>query len=106
MNLGPERIASADLNVTIVASITKVCPVKDEIDTGSVTLAYRTHGQAIELHHLARFLGSFRNMNISHEDVTRQIAIYTGCHVETTWMTAGMEVRCAVLREPINAKGA
>jgi NADPH-dependent 7-cyano-7-deazaguanine reductase QueF len=94
------RIAAADVTVTITASVTKRCPVKNEVDEGTATITYRTHGEAIELHDLADYLSSFAGTHMSHEDFTEELAEYTGAHVSTTWGTAGMEVRCEVLREP------
>jgi NADPH-dependent 7-cyano-7-deazaguanine reductase QueF len=94
------RISAADVHVTITAPVRKLCPVKNETDDGMATLTYRTHGEAIELHDLAEYLGSFAGTHMSHEDFTEELADYTGAHVSTTWGTAGMEVRCEVLRQP------
>lgn len=95
------RIPTADVNVTLTAPVTKLCPVKDETDTGTVTITYRTHGYAIEFHSLAAYLAEFTTRHLSHEDFTAQIAEATGGDVSSTWTTAGIEVTCAVLREPV-----
>jgi NADPH-dependent 7-cyano-7-deazaguanine reductase QueF len=100
------RIPTADVSVTITAEVRKLCPVKNETDHGTAVFEYRTNGQAIELHDLAEYLGSFSGTHMSHEDFTAEIAEYTNTHVTTTWLTAGMEVRCEVLREPVHTEGA
>lgn len=94
-----ETIPAADVTVTIVAAVTKLCPVKDETDTGIVTIVYRTSGEAFELHALRAYFDGFTDRHLSHEDFTAEVADATGGDVTSLWATAGMEVTCAVVRE-------
>lgn len=90
-----KRIASADVTVTITAPVSKLCPVKDERDNGTVTITYCTDGSAFELHDLAGYLRSFRDRHLSHEDFTHEIAEHLAAAVTSSWTTAGMTVACA-----------
>lgn len=85
-----------------------LCPFVQEIDRGLVTIGWDTDGWTIELHSLAAYLESFREREISHEDLTEELrAELSGRHgitnvtVETEWNTAGLGVTCAVPGEPL-----
>lgn len=107
MSTAVARIPTADVRVSISAPVKKLCPVKDEKDAGWVTIAYRTGGEAIELHGLAELLATFADRRLSHEDFTAELADALNADVSSRWMTAGMEVVCdAVLRESVNPDGA
>jgi NADPH-dependent 7-cyano-7-deazaguanine reductase QueF len=95
-----EQILTADVDVTITAPVTKLCPVKDETDHGTVTLTYRTHGNGLELHAVAAYLDTFTTRHLSHEDFTAEVANATGCTVTSSWTTAGMTVTCSSLETP------
>lgn len=95
-------IPAADSLVTITAPVVKQCPVKHETDDGTVTITYRTGGAAFELHDLAEYLETFAGRHVSHEDFTAAVATELSADVTSTWHTAGMEVRVAVLRQPVN----
>lgn len=89
------------VRVTVTAPIRHLCPFKDEIDDGELTLAWRTDHSTVELHSLRLFLGAFADARISHEEVVSEIwgAMnrvdgIRGVSVSTSWRTAGMEVSC------------
>lgn len=98
----PQIVAcSVGAMVSITSPIAHHCPFKDEIDEGTVVLAWWTdEGQTIELHSLAAYLAEWRTAELSHEDLTDRIGhdlTALGVEVvsvETIWETAGMEVRC------------
>jgi NADPH-dependent 7-cyano-7-deazaguanine reductase QueF len=99
-----ERVSAATVTETVTAAVTKLCPVRDETDEGTVTIVYTTRDGALELHALAAFLASFADQRMSHEDFTAWVADATGGNVTSRWVTAGMEVTCAVVREPIQGQ--
>jgi hypothetical protein len=87
--------------VTVTGPVTKRCPYRDEIDEGTVTMTFLVlSGDAPELHGLAEQIAAGLNEKVSHEDYTR--AMWATWfpkglrRVETTWTTAGMEVRVAL----------
>lgn len=88
------RIPAPDVKVRITADVAKLCPVKDEIDTGTVTLTYQTEGSALELHGLRAYLDRYATVRLSHEEFTRRVADDTGAEVESAWTTADMKVTC------------
>lgn len=90
-------------NVTLSATgnIRHLCPFKNEVDHGTVTITWTVAGQTLELHALAAWLDEFRDARTSHEDLTSDIAtaiaILPGVadvRVATTWDTAGLAVTC------------
>lgn len=81
-----------DCLVVVTAPVTKMCPVKNEVDEGTVTISYQTHGKAIELHDLAAYLATFSDRHISHEEFVHLVARETGAEVSSIWATAGMSV--------------
>lgn len=96
-----ERIPAPLVTKTITAAVVKLCPVKDETDEGTVEITYRTASGAFELHDLRAHLDTFIERHISHEDFTAEIATTFGADVVTRWVTAGMEVTCAVDGQPV-----
>lgn len=93
---------SSDVTVSVTADLRHLCPHVAEIDYGTTTIAWRVNGQTYELHSLAEYLRGFKDAAISHEQITDRIrhdlSVVVGIEllsVETTWETAGMEVRCA-----------
>lgn len=92
----------ADVHMTATCSVTHLCPFKDEVDRGGVTVKWSTNGRTFELHALAAYLQAFAEERISHEDLTdrfrRTLAFapgVTGVEVTTVWETAGMGVTCS-----------
>lgn len=92
----------SDVTVTITAPITHRCPVVDEIDSGHIAITWRIAGQTYELHSLAAYLRDFKDSALAHEELTdrirHELSVVSEIEllsVETTWLTAGMEVRCA-----------
>lgn len=98
---------SSDVTVSVTADLRHLCPHIDEVDNGTVTIAWRVNGGTYELHSLAEYLREFKDSRISHEQITDRIrhdlSVVDGIElvsVETTWDTAGMEVRCATTPIP------
>lgn len=88
------RIAAPDVQVTLTAPVRKLCPVKDEVDEGTVTLSYRTGRLgALELHDLAAYFAGFTGRHLSHEEFTFEVARATGAEVSSSWETAGITYR-------------
>lgn len=92
----------SDVAMTVTAPLIHLCPYKDEVDHGTVTITWNTQDNTLELHDLASLLHSFSDQKISHEEITRKLKVWLSClpgidliSVETTWDTAGMEVRCS-----------
>lgn len=102
-------VASAPgVHVTVTAPIRHLCPFKDEIDDGRLTLSWRTDHSTVELHSLRSFLGVFADARISHEEVTSEIwgamnrvGGIRSVSVSTAWRTAGMEVQCSISPTPV-----
>lgn len=88
--------------LTVTADATHRCPFVDEVDHGTVQISWRTCGQTIELHSLARYLADYADVEISHEEFTDCIRVdlehVTGIEVlsvTSVWTTAGMGVTCS-----------
>lgn len=97
----PELVAADDtVTVTAHAQVKHLCPFKEEIDTGTVTIVWTCNGFTIELHSLADYLTAFTTQPISHEDLTALIAAdlqtvgrgITINSVTTRFTTAGLTV--------------
>lgn len=92
----------SDVIVTATFPLVHRCPHVEEVDEGSVTIAWRVEGETYELHSLREYLDGFKDAELSHEQITSRI-----CHdlsvvprisiieVITAWSTAGgtVEVR-------------
>jgi NADPH-dependent 7-cyano-7-deazaguanine reductase QueF len=112
----PTVVASpAGVRVKITRPLTHRCPFIEETDEGTVEITWVTAAHTIELHSLAGWLGEFARHAISHEDITatiqRTLDRLPGVEqvaVATRWETAGceVEVRGALLREPVDTQGA
>lgn len=83
---------------TVTAKVVKLCPFRDEVDHGTVTLTFDSDDLP-ELHAVAADLGDYRGVKLTHEEFTRRVLDnYAGracVAVESTWQTAGLDVRCA-----------
>lgn len=63
----------AAVTVTATAPIRHLCPFKDELDQGTVTIVWDCNGHTIELHSLAAYLDGFYAEKISHETLVDEI---------------------------------
>lgn len=105
-------VSSANgLRVTATFPVTHRCPFRDELDEGTVTVSWTTtHHLTIELHSLAAYLTEFRDLAISHEDLTARLLddlqsagqgrspfSVTEVEVSTAWTTAGAAVTARAL---------
>lgn len=105
MNLTVED--SSDVVMVADAPLSHRCPHRDERDEGRVRITWRILGRTIELHALRGYLDAFSASRLSHEEITDAIRNDLSClpeveliAVETTWTTAGMEVRCSTSPTP------
>jgi NADPH-dependent 7-cyano-7-deazaguanine reductase QueF len=103
----------APASVSVTAPLTHLCPFRDEIDEGTVTISWDVAGGTLELHSLRRYLDRFRASKLSHEEATARIfhdlSSEVGVRllsVSSTWSTAGMEVAVEVLRDTLKLNGA
>lgn len=104
--LGPTE----PVTMTATAPLHHQCPFVHEADNGTVTITWSTCGKTIELHSLRQYLEAFRELEISHEELTDRIrydlegvqGIYA-LNVETTWETAGMGIKCSTSPTPAAA---
>lgn len=92
----------SDVTMTVTAPLTHLCPHVDEVDNGTITLTWRVNGYTLELHSLREYLNGFKYAEVSHEEITdlirHEMSVTPGVEVvsvETTWDTAGMEVKCS-----------
>lgn len=92
----------ADISMTATSPIQHLCPFMDEVDNGTITINWVTGGATFELHALRAYLDAFKDLRISHEELTerirRELSQAHGIDlltVRTSWTTAGMEVRCS-----------
>lgn len=90
------------VHVQVTAAVRHLCPFKQEIDDGRVTVSWRTDHATVELHSLRAFLGDFAESAISHEDLVSELwaalnalAGIRRVLVVATWKTAGMDVTCS-----------
>jgi len=90
----------APVEVEVSQAITHLCPFRNEVDRGVVTVKWFCDGKTFELHELASYLDSFARREISHEelvaDVVNDLSAYDGIrHVVASFTTetAGMDVR-------------
>lgn len=91
----------SDVTMTATGQLMHLCPHKDEVDTGTVTITWRVGGSTFELHTLRQYLSGFRHSTLSHEQITDRIRHDLSVEgldlisVETNWVTADMEVLCS-----------
>jgi NADPH-dependent 7-cyano-7-deazaguanine reductase QueF len=84
--------------VTVASPLQHLCPFKDEVDRGTVTVEFAVDGLTFELHELSAYFGSFAGETISHEALTGRIFTDLSSNglavlgVTTEWVTAGMHV--------------
>jgi NADPH-dependent 7-cyano-7-deazaguanine reductase QueF len=88
----------AATRVTAAAPVTHLCPHVDEVDEGTVSIAWTTAGATLELHSLAAHLRTYAGQRISHENLTAQVADaltlpgITDVTVTARFTTAGLAV--------------
>ncbi len=99
MNLPDTVPCAASVAVGALTELAHRCPYVDEADHGTISIQWRTRGRTIELHALRRWLDSFADVRISHEEITAQIADALSqlggialIAVETRWSTAAFHV--------------
>jgi len=99
--------ASPGLTMSVTSPIRHLCPFKDEVDDGTITVTWRTLNGTFELHSLRAFFATFAESEISHESLTdtiyRELSRVPSIRivdVETHWTTAGMGVACSTSPTP------
>ena len=99
--------SSPGLTMAVTSPIVHLCPFKDEIDNGQITVTWQTLNGTIELHSLRAYFDSFAASEISHESLTdtirrelNRIPSIKALDVTTNWTTAGMEVVCSTSPTP------
>lgn len=86
------------VTVTASAEIEHRCPHVEEVDKGTVTMSWMVTEQTIELHSLAEYVRSWKDVRISHEELTATIqrdllrAGVEEAQVRATWQTAGLSI--------------
>lgn len=91
--------------VSVVAPVTHLCPHKDEVDEGEVTISWRTGGgKTFELHSLWAYLCMKDETLISHEDFVALLEaelseeLGSPVAVAARFTTAGMAVTVGAQR--------
>lgn len=97
----------AHVRLSAKASIRHLCPFVQEVDNGTLTVAWDADGWTLELHALHAYLGTFAEREISHEELTAEVQAELSSHhginnvsVTSSWRTAGMEVACSTSLTP------
>jgi NADPH-dependent 7-cyano-7-deazaguanine reductase QueF len=87
--------------VTIRASCAHLCPFKDEVDYGTVTVTTKVPYRGVEIHSWVAYLESWDDTKISHEFLTAEIgkalvqvlnATVDEVLVVSEWTTAGADI--------------
>jgi NADPH-dependent 7-cyano-7-deazaguanine reductase QueF len=99
--------------VALNAPIRHLCPFKDEVDSGTITITWTCAGFTIELHSLASYLAQFSDSAISHEDLVEFIALdmdalgngIAATSVTARFTTAGLGVEVSRGAVPVHAVG-
>lgn len=96
-------MAPHGIAMRITAPLTHVCPYRDEVDEGTVTITWETEGRTFELHALREWLGRWKDSKISHEHLTSALKYdlnvpdgLTVVLVSTKWNTAALDVVCSI----------
>jgi len=91
--------AEAPVRVTVTGALQHLCPHVEEVDHGAVEVAWTCAGGTLELHSLRKYLDSYAQQRISHEELTHLlredlagVSGITDVRVITTWTTAGLSV--------------
>ncbi len=84
--------------VTASSDIEHRCPHVDEVDKGTVTISWMVTECTIELHSLAEYIRGWKDVRVSHEELTATIqrdvlrAGVEEVQVRAMWQTAGMSI--------------
>lgn len=89
-----------DVRLEVTAKAVHLCPHRDEVDEGTVVVAWSPYEATIELHSLCAYIESLADVRISHEgyvskvreDVEEALAWRGAVVVSATFTTAGMRV--------------
>ena len=99
--------SSPGLTMRATSPIVHLCPFKDEVDNGEITVTWVTLNGTIELHSLRDYFKTFAESQISHESLTdtirrelQRIPSIRALDVVTTWTTAEMDVTCSTSQTP------
>lgn len=91
------------LTVAVTSPLRHRCPHVEEEDHGTVTITWRVQSATLELHALRRYLQSFEEEKVSHEELTariarevRRVSGLTLVSVQSSWETAGQKVSCFI----------
>jgi NADPH-dependent 7-cyano-7-deazaguanine reductase QueF len=91
-------------HMEVHAPLVHRCPFRDEVDAGGVAIRWEVDTRTFELHSLRAYLDTWRDVVISHEDLTETLRVQLSGHpgltllsITTAWDTAGMEVQCSTL---------
>ena len=97
LELGVPTTARGQVRAT--GKLAHLCPFKDEVDDGQVTITWTCAGSTLELHRLRSYLDTFAPSVISHEELTEliqgqlsQVPGIKDVTVATEWPTAGFQV--------------
>lgn len=98
LSVVPSGLETATETVTVTSEIRHLCPFKNEVDQGVVTVTFAADSRTFELHELAAYFRLFAGEKISHEALTDCIFDELTdegprvLRVTTEWVTAGMRV--------------
>lgn len=84
------------MSVTVTGKVAHKCPHVDEYDIGDIVITW-PGDNAPELHGVRTYLDAFATLRITHEEMTQRCANDLGCAVDTTWRTAGFDVRVSAV---------
>lgn len=92
----------AHTRLSAEANIQHLCPFVQEVDNGTLTVAWDADGWTLELHALRAYFSTFSDREISHEELTSEVQAELSSHhginnvsVTSNWRTAGMEITCS-----------
>ncbi len=90
--------AREPVRLVVTGPAVKRCPFVDELDEGTVTLTWERSRWLPELHAVALYLDSYRDLHMSHENYVAAVGSDLACHVSSTWTTGGLAVVCETPR--------
>lgn len=80
------------VTVTTKAHMRHLCPYRNEVDEGLITISWEVAGRTIELHSLHEYLRGFKDSVMSHEELTDRVRHDLECETGIDWMTVkGMQ---------------
>lgn len=82
-----------DVVIESAAGIEKRCPIKDEVDVGSIAIHYFNATRLPELHEVNRLLDHYDESPTTHEEYTAMMrGLLKADKVVTRWRTADLFV--------------